>query len=41
MTYFDKHSPTTRERKAQQEKNQGFFRLETPKNFILNEKFYP
>ena len=36
---FDKHSPTTRERKVPQGKNIRFFRLDTLKNFILNEKF--
>ena len=37
LGYFDKHSPTTREKKAPQGKNLRFFHLETP----LNEKFYP
>ena len=41
LGHFDKHSPTTQERKAPQVKNYRFFRLETLKNCILNEKFYP
>ena len=40
LGHFDKHSPTARERKAPQGKNLWFFRLETLKNFILNDKFY-
>ena len=39
--HFDKHSPTTRERKTPQGKNLRFFRLEPVKNCILNEKLYP
>ena len=41
LGHFDKHSPTTQERKAPQGKNPWFFpRLETLKIFILNDKFY-
>ena len=39
--HFDKHSPTTRERKVPQGKKSQFFCLETLKNCILNEKLYP
>ena len=39
LGHFDKHSPTTQERKAPQGKNIRFFRLETLKNCILNENF--
>ena len=39
IRHFDKHSPTTQERKAPQGKNLRFFRLETLKNCILNENF--
>ena len=41
LGHFDKHSPTTGERKVPQWKNLRFFRLETLKNCILNETFYP
>ena len=41
LGHFDKHSPTTRERKTPPGKNIRFFRLDTYKNFILNEKLYP
>ena len=41
LGHFDKHSPTTRERKAPQAKNLRVFPLETLKNLILNEKLYP
>ena len=41
LGHFDKHSPTTRERKAPQAKNLQVFPLETLKNLILNEKLYP
>ena len=40
LGHFDKHSPTTQERKAPQGKNLRFFRLETLKIFILSEKIY-
>ena len=39
--HLDKHLPTTRERQVPQWKNLPFFRLETIKNYILNEKLYP
>ena len=39
LGHFDKHSSTTQERKTPQGKNFWFFRLETLKNFILNENF--
>ena len=35
---FNKHSPTTQERKALQWKNIRFFRLENLKHFIVNDK---
>ena len=41
LGHFDKHSPTTRERKAPQGKNPQVFPLETLENFILSEKLYP
>ena len=41
LEHFDKDSRTTRERKDPQGKNLPFFRLETLKNRILNEEFYP
>ena len=41
LGHFDKHSPTTLERKAPRGKNISLFYLETLKNVILNEKFYP
>ena len=40
LGHVAKHSPTTRERKASQGKDLRFFRLETLKNFVLNEKCY-
>ena len=40
LGHFDKHSTIARERKARQGKNLRIFCLETPKNFILNDKFY-
>ena len=41
LGHFGKNSPTARERKSTQGKNFRFLRLETLKNFILNEQFYP
>ena len=37
LGHFDKHSPTTWEKKARREKIFNFFCLETLKTFILNE----
>ena len=39
--HFDKDSHTARARKDRQGKNIGVFCLETLKNCILNEEFYP
>ena len=41
LGHFDKDSSTARARKDPQGKNIRFFRLETLKNCILNEEFYP
>ena len=38
---LQKDSPTTQERQTPQGKNHQFFCLETLKNCILNEEFYP
>ena len=41
LEHFDKHSPTSKERKAPLRENPRFFCLETVKTSILNKKFYP
>ena len=41
LGHLHKDSPTTQERKVPQGKNHQFFCLETLKNCILSEKFYP
>ena len=41
LGHFDKHTPTTTRKNGSAGKRSLFFCLETLKNRILNEKFYP